>query len=217
MPPALSAEAVQASPTLPPPLLVAFSPVGTAGGVWSLDALVCAVASLLSCEELPAASRATMENTKSVFGVRFLTVAVNVVPLTCIISWPCLNTAYWVTPTLSVDLFQASVTVLSVTETTWLFVGDVGGVLSAAGCTAANAAGPAVAVSSATAPAAISDHRYLRCTGFLQLSRGGAPAGPGCPGRPRRGGGRVARPPGVRGVSPVPDAPPRAAPPVCSA
>src|SRR5947207_1915453 len=82
--------------------------------------------------------------------------------VTCIRSWPCLDTAYWVTPTLSVDLFQAIVTVLSVTETTWLFVGDVGGVLSAAGCTAANAAGPAVAVSSATAPAVISDHRYLR-------------------------------------------------------
>src|SRR5437773_1660161 len=48
MPPVLSLDAFHARPTLPPALLVACRPVGTAGGVWSLDGLVCAVASLLS-------------------------------------------------------------------------------------------------------------------------------------------------------------------------
>src|SRR2546423_6801311 len=155
MPPVLSVDAFHARPTLPPELLVACSPAGTDGAVWSLDGLVCAVASLLSCDELPAASRATIVNTKSVSGVRFLTVAVSVVPLTCIISWHCLNTAYCVTPTLSVDLFHASVTVDWVVAVTWLFVGDVGGLVSARDCTAASAAG-ATTSSAPAAPIAIS-------------------------------------------------------------
>src|SRR6266516_1687833 len=132
MPPALSFEAFQASVIV---LLVC--PVlcrlpGTLGGVLSLDGLVVAVASLLSWEELPAASRATMVKTYSVPGMRFLTVAASVVPPTFMTSWPCLNTSYSVTPTLSVDLFQASEMLVWVVPVTWLLPGVVGGCLSTA-------------------------------------------------------------------------------------
>src|SRR5256714_4755943 len=132
MPPVLSVEAFQASVTVEAVCAVECRLPGTLGGVLSFDGLVVATASLLSCEELPAPSRATIVNTYWVPGVSLATVAASVPPFTFMTCWPCLNTSYSVTPTLSVDLFQASEMVVSVTPVTWLFVGEVGGWVSAA-------------------------------------------------------------------------------------
>src|SRR5947207_266946 len=87
-----------------------------------------------SADALFARSRARTRNVNEVFAARLPTVAV-VVPASVLATGaltPCWNTSYSVTATLSVDLFQASATVVSVTAVTWLFVGLVGGVLSAA-------------------------------------------------------------------------------------
>src|SRR5205814_695808 len=65
IPPALSVEAFQTSVIVLAVCAVLCRPVGALGGVWSLDGLVVATASLLSCEELPAASRATINFLRS--------------------------------------------------------------------------------------------------------------------------------------------------------
>src|SRR2546423_576827 len=140
MPPVLSVEAFQAGVTVEAVCAVECRLPGTLGGVLSFDGLVVATASLLSCEELPAPSRATIVNTYWVPGVSLATVAASVPPFTFMTCWPCLNTSYSVTPTLSVDLVQASEIVVSVTPVPWLFVGEVGGLVSAASAgVAANA------------------------------------------------------------------------------
>src|SRR5439155_2017245 len=120
MPPVSSLDAFHASEMVLPVCVGDRRLPGTLGGVWSLEGFVVAVASLLSCEEFPAASRATIVKTNWVPGVSLVTVACSAVPPTLSMNWPCLKTSYSVTPTLSVDLFQASDTVVSVTAVTWL-------------------------------------------------------------------------------------------------
>ena len=118
MPPVSSLDAFHASEMVLPVCVGDRRLPGTLGGVWSLEGFVVAVASLLSCEEFPAASRATIVKTNWVPGVSLVTVAFSAVPPTLSMNWPCLKTSYSVTPTLSVDLFQASDTVVSVTAVT---------------------------------------------------------------------------------------------------
>src|SRR5437764_1595820 len=82
IPPVLSFEAFHTRVTVLFVCAVECRLAGTLGGVLSLDGLVVAVASLLSCDEFPAASRATIVNTNCVPGVSLVTVAFSVVPLT---------------------------------------------------------------------------------------------------------------------------------------
>src|SRR2546421_9446008 len=170
IPPPFSVEAFQTSVIVLAVCAVLCRPVGALGGVWSLDGLVVATASLLSCEELPAASRATIVKTYWVPGISLVTVALSVVPLTFSMNWPCLKTSYSATPTLSVDLFHASETVVSVTPVTWVFVGGEGGRVSAARAGLALATSPTP--SAASAPATINFRRSLGTTELLLRSTG---------------------------------------------
>ena len=170
MPPVSSLDAFHASEMVLPVCVGDRRLPGTLGGVWSLEGFVVAVASLLSCEEFPAASRATSVKTNWVPGVSLVTVAFSAVPPTLSMNWPCLKTSYSATPTLSVDLFHASETVVSVTPVTWLFVGGEGGRVSAARAGLALATSPTP--SAASAPATINFRRSLGTTELLLRSTG---------------------------------------------